>query len=42
MNDFNKSYEANIEMIDNKLRVGESFDILVKHIKIYDRKATFY
>ena len=42
MSDFAKSYEANIEMIDNKLRVKESFDMLIKHIRIGSRKATFY
>ena len=42
MSDFSKSYEANIEMIDNTLRVKESFDMLVKHIRVGSRKATFY
>lgn len=42
LSDFNKSYEENLEMIENKLRVSESFDMLIKKIKIADRKATFY
>ena len=42
MSDFANSYEANIEMIDNTLRVKESFDMLIKHIKVGSRKATFY
>ncbi len=42
MKKFSKTYETNLNMINKKLRVGESFDILVKHIKIADKKATFY
>ena len=29
-------------MINNTLRLGESFDIIIKHLKIGGRKATFY
>ncbi|MFI3141613.1 MAG: spore germination protein, partial [Clostridia bacterium] len=42
MKKFSKTYETNLNMINKKLRVGESFDILVKQIKIADKKATFY
>ncbi len=42
MSDFEKSYEENLSMINRKLRVGESFDILIKRIKAGGRRVTFY
>ncbi|MGN0468346.1 MAG: spore germination protein [Acutalibacteraceae bacterium] len=42
MSDFDKPYEDNLVMVNRKLRVDESFDMLVKRIKIADKKATFY
>ena len=42
MSDFEKSYEENLAMINRKLRVGESFDILVKRIKAGGKCVTFY
>lgn len=42
MSDFDKSYKENIAMVDETLRVKESFDMIIKHIRIADRKATFY
>lgn len=42
MNDFNKSYGECLSAVNRKLRVAESFDMLVKHMKIAGRKATFY
>lgn len=42
MSDFAKSYDANIETVESTLRVKESFDMLVKHISVGNRKATFY
>lgn len=42
MSDFSKSYEENLTMINRKLRVGESFDILVKRIKAGGKRVTFY
>ncbi len=42
MSDFNKKYEDNLVMVNRKLRVGESFDMLVKKNKVGGRKVTFY
>lgn len=42
MSDFEKSYEENLAMINRKLRIGESFDILVKRIKAGGKRVTFY
>lgn len=42
MNDFNKSYEENIAMVNSKLRVEESFDMIIKKIKLANRRVTFY
>ena len=39
---FTSDYNSNLHMINEKLRVGESFDIIVKRLKIGGRKATFY
>lgn len=42
MNDFNRSYEENLDFINSKLRVSESYDMIIKKIKLADRQATFY
>ena len=42
MNDFNKKYEDNLIMVNRKLRIGESFDMLVKRIKVGSQRVTFY
>ena len=42
MSDFAKSYEENLKMINRALRVKESFDMLIKKIKIGSKEATFY
>lgn len=42
MSDFNKSYEENLSVINEKLGFGKNFDIIVKHLKIADRRATFF
>ncbi len=42
MQTFTSDYNSNLHMINEKLRVGESFDILIKRLKIGGRKATFY
>ena len=42
MKTFTSDYNSNLHMINEKLRVGESFDILIKRLKIGGRKATFY
>lgn len=42
VSDFKKSYEENLAMINGRLRVGESFDILVKRIKAGGKRVTFY
>ncbi|MCM1544532.1 MAG: spore germination protein [Ruminococcus sp.] len=42
MNDFSKKYEDNLIMVNRKLRVGESFDMLIKRIKVGSRRVTFY
>ena len=35
-------YDDDIALLDGKLRVGASFDILNKKIKVADKKATLY
>lgn len=40
--DFNKSYQDNLDMLNTLLRVDKSYDMLVKHIKMSDKKATLY
>ena len=42
MQNFTSDYNSNLHMINEKLRVGESFDIIVKRLKIGGRKAIFY
>ena len=42
MQTFTSDYNSNLHMINETLRVGESFDITVKRLKIGGRKATFY
>lgn len=42
MSDFRKSYEENLAMVNRKLRVDESFDIIIKHITVAGKKVTFY
>ena len=42
MQTFTSDYNSNLHMINETLRVGESFDIIVKRLKIGGRKATFY
>ena len=42
MSDFDKTYEEKLNMIEKKLRVTESFDMLIKKIKMAQRKVTFY
>lgn len=42
MQTFTDDYNSNLHIINETLRVGESFDILVKRLKIGERKATFY
>ena len=42
MKTFTSDYNSNLHMINETLRVGESFDITVKRLKIGGRKATFY
>ena len=42
MKTFSSDYNSNLHMINETLRVGESFDILIKRLKIGDRKATLY
>lgn len=42
MKTFTSDYNSNLHMINETLRVGESFDILIKRLKIGGRKATFY
>lgn len=42
MNQFSDSYSENLHRINKQLRVGESFDILIKRLKVAGRKATFY
>lgn len=42
MSDFNKSYKENVRMVSNKLRFGESYDIVLKKIKLADREAAMF
>ncbi len=42
MSDFDKSYNENIKMVSKKLRFGESFDIILKKIKLADREASLF
>ena len=42
MKTFTDDYNSNLHTINETLRVGESFDITVKKLKIGGRKATFY
>lgn len=42
MNLFKESYKQNIDKIYADLRIGESFDIIVKKIRIADREATLF
>ena len=42
MKTFTDDYNSNLHMINETLRVGESFDILIKRLKIGGRKSTFY
>ncbi|MBO7318964.1 MAG: spore germination protein, partial [Clostridia bacterium] len=42
MKTFTLDYNSNLHMINETLRVGESFDITVKRLKIGGRKAVFY
>lgn len=42
MKTFTADYNSNLHMINEKLRVGESFDILIKRLTIGGKKATFY
>ncbi len=42
MSDFNSSYQENLDFINRKLRINESYDMIVKKIRIADRMATFY
>ncbi len=42
MNQFSDSYSENLHLVNKQLRVGESFDIIIKRLKVADRKATFY
>ncbi len=42
LNNFTDSYNDNLRLVNTTLRVGESFDIIVKRLKIGGRKATIY
>ncbi len=42
MTEFTDSYNNNLHLINTTLRVGESFDIIVKRLKVGGRKATLY
>ena len=42
MKTFTDDYNSNLHMINEMLRVGESFDITVRRLKIGKRKAAFY
>lgn len=42
MSDFSKSYGENLALLKEKLRLGESYDIILKKIKIADRQASFF
>lgn len=42
MNRFTDNYSENLNMVNQKLRLGESFDILVKRLKVANRRSTIY
>lgn len=42
MTEFNDNYFDNLHLINTTLRTGECFDIIVKRIKVGNRKATLY
>lgn len=42
MINFSNNYFDNLHAINDALRVGESFDIIIKRLKVGNRKATFY
>ena len=42
MSDFSKSYRENVKTVSGKLRFGESFDIILKKIKLGDREASLF
>lgn len=42
MNCFSTKHSDNLHIINSLLRVGENFDIIIKHILVGDRKATLY
>ena len=42
MSDFSKSYNENIKTVSKKLRFGESYDIVLKKIKLGDRQAAMF
>lgn len=42
MEKFCSDYSENLLKVNTALRVGESFDIIIKRIKISDRRATIY
>ena len=39
---FTDDYNSNLHMINETLRIGESFDIIIKRLEIGGRKASFY
>lgn len=42
MQKFSSDYSDNLLMVNTALRVGDSFDIIIKRIKICDRRTTIY
>lgn len=42
MTEFTDSYNDNLHLVNTTLRVGESFDIIIKRLRIGGRKATLY
>lgn len=42
MNQFTDSYSENLHLVNTRLRVGESFDIIIKRLKVANRRATLY
>ena len=42
MTEFTDNYNGNLHLVNTTLRVGESFDIIVKRLKIGGRRATLY
>ncbi|MBE6776143.1 MAG: spore germination protein [Ruminococcaceae bacterium] len=42
MSDFSKSYKENIKTVSKRLRLGESYDIILKKIKLADREAALF